>query len=259
MIPVPLLLAGAAGLLLLGARMTSRSSPSPSPSPGPSASDEYLIEGLDVSQYQTDGSIDWQAGHDAGFVFVMIRSGYGSRPDPLTITHIQKARAAGWTVGLYHFVTEAPIEAQWQNLLAQSKLAGIGPGDVGPMFDLEWLDGKGKMPSDIPGYLAIVRELIARSIATWGKAWIYTAPGFWQSVGSPHEWLAWPWMIAKWGKNPPADNPVRWMAWQAGSFTPAWSRGALDHDKARELPIIPSPIVSGEDDSDPDSSDSEAA
>lgn len=199
---------------------------------------DSLIEGIDISQYQPDGSINFEAGYQAGFRFVMIRSGYGAKPDPLTLAHVARARAAGWQVGLYHFVTEAPIETQWLNLVAQMRLAGIGNGDIGPMFDLEWLDGKGRMPADIPGYLAIVRELMARSIATWGAAWIYTAPGFWQSVGSPKEWLAWPWMLAKWGPNPPADNPTHWIAWQQGAITPQWSNGPLDHDRARDLPII---------------------
>jgi hypothetical protein len=141
-------------------------------------------------------------------------------------------------VGLYHFPTEAPMIDQWNVLLRQSDLAGIGPGDIAPMFDLEWLDGKGRMPADIPAYLSTVRELIARSVIRWGKAWIYTAPGFWTAVGSPEEWLQWPWMLAKWGSHPPANNPLVWTAWQAGAFTPSWSKGPLDHDYARELPII---------------------
>ena len=217
--------------------MTSR----PSPAEPNASLDSDLFQGIDVSQYQGDGTIDWKAGAEAGFSFVMIRAGYGSKIDPLTQTHVKRARSAGWKLGLYQFPTEAPLDDQWNLLLRQSDLAGIGESDIAPMFDLEWLDGKGKLPTNIPGYLETVRTLIARSRDRWGKAWIYTAPGFWQTLGSPAEWLTWPWMMAKWGAHPPANVPLVWTAWQSGAINPAWSKGPLDHDQARELPIIETP------------------
>ncbi len=61
-------------------------------------------KGIDVSTWNTN--IDYKALKNAGYTFVIIRSGYGgliSQKDNQFETHIQGAKAAGLGIGIYHF------------------------------------------------------------------------------------------------------------------------------------------------------------
>lgn len=71
--------------------------------------------GIDVSKYQ--GQVDWQAVKDAGADFVFLRMGYRSygsgelNLDPMFVTNIEGATAAGLDVGVYFF-SQAINEAE---------------------------------------------------------------------------------------------------------------------------------------------------
>lgn len=80
------------------------------------------LEGIDVSEHQ--GDIDWQAVHDSGVDFAIIRAGYRGYSEGKLYTdanfekNVQGALAAGLKVGIYFFsqavsVNEAEEEAQY--------------------------------------------------------------------------------------------------------------------------------------------------
>lgn len=206
---------------------------------GPAKS-EPLWQGLDISKNNPPGSIDWKAGRAAGFRFVLVRAGYGIDPDHACLAHVQAARAADWLVGLYHFPTESPLDEQWDCLAEQMDLAEIRPGDIAPMFDLEPLDGISHIPRDRTRYLETVDALLSRAEVACGQAWIYTSPSYVAAMGNPAGWRDYDLCRAQWGKRSPPDDDWPWSAWQAGVVTPkpSWSRGPLDHDLARFLPVV---------------------
>jgi hypothetical protein len=249
-IPVAPVLLGAAALATLGILAMSKRPSDPAyqrpTTPnglytGPDwQGGEALWPGCDVSHYQRPDLLDWgQAREQDGILWGMVRGAYGSSPDREAPLHVGRMRDGGVLPGLYFFPTEAPLEDMWREVKAQSVSCDIGPGDIAPAFDLEWLDGKGKLPVNREQYLANIEELLRRSRDTWGNAWIYTAIGYWQQMGSPKSWLEWDWWKAQYMKNPPPDEPVRWSAWQKGTIKPAWSRaGEIDFNLARFLPLV---------------------
>lgn len=201
---------------------------------------EPLWSGFDVSVNQDPNSLNWEAARESGQRFVMVRGAYGTKTDHHAPLHVGRARDADILPGLYFFPTEAPLEAQWVEVLNQSEACDIGPGDIAPAFDLEPFDGISRLPSDIPAYLQTVETLLRRSQERFGMVWVYTSIGFWEQMGYPKGWLDFDWWKAQWGKSEPPDSPCRWAAWQAGWMTPDWARGGqrIDDNRARFLPLV---------------------
>ena len=113
--------------------------------------DAGSMVGIDVSEHQ--GEIDWQAVHDAGVEFVILRAGYRGygqgtlQEDAFFRVNYEGARAAGLKIGAYFFSqalnsSEAREEAEYIcDLLADCTL------ELPVFFDWETVDGAERISS----------------------------------------------------------------------------------------------------------------
>jgi lysozyme len=160
---------------------TPTGTPAPTPTPTPA-----VLDGIDVSYHQ--GSIAWQQVAAAGKRFAFVRATAGTlTADSAYAANVSGARAAGLTVGSYHFANpdtaanDAANEAAWFLLTAS-----IASGDLIPVLDLEVSNG-----------------LDAASLTTWAQTWlsqvyaatgvrpiIYTNANFWRTSMGDTAWFA---------------------------------------------------------------------
>ncbi|MEE8885762.1 MAG: GH25 family lysozyme [Eubacteriales bacterium] len=121
----------------------------------PSKYEDYNVsQGIDVSKFQ--GDIDWEAVKEDGIDFAIIRIGYttyGSGTiceDPMGLTNLKEAKAAGLEVGAYYFsqaiTTDEAVE-EAEESLALLEESGVTLDH--PMFiDYEYIsdsDGAGRL------------------------------------------------------------------------------------------------------------------
>lgn len=205
--------------------------------PAPAAQTTF---GVDVSQFQPPGLIDYKKLRDSGHTFVIPRACYGTTLDTAYIEHVQLIRQAGLVAGSYAFFRQTQqAQAQFDVLLAQLHRAGIGPGDIVPAVDLETnvsgADGK----IDPAAHNKEGRKLVELVADRFGKALVYCSPGHWLEIGKP-SWIGehsqW---TAHWGVASPAW-PKGWCIWQSSSTyrDAGFTRGPLDRNQARYLPLI---------------------
>ncbi|MFZ5854869.1 MAG: GH25 family lysozyme [Chloroflexota bacterium] len=229
------------------------SSPSPSDSPPPSATPSPsvtpppgpVLEGIDVSHWQA--AIDWSQVAGSGKRFVIMKATQGqSFLDSMYAANHAGARAAGLTVGAYHFATPSSdpndpiLEADWY--VAN---AGLLPGDLVPALDLE--QNGGLSPSALQTWVgAWLAEVYARLGV---RPMIYTSPSFWKnSMGNTTMFadqgyaILW---VAHWfvtSPTVPANNwgGRGWTFWQyddCGSV--AGIAGCVDLDRYNGLDLTP--------------------
>jgi lysozyme len=155
-----------------------------------------------------------------GLRFVIARATEGdSRVDASYNSIRKKARAAGLAFTAFHYARpdkargDAKREAQHFQ-----KIAGIGPGDLVPVLDLEESGGLGvaRLQAWVTAWL---EEVQAEAGA---KPMIYTNAGFWRSHMGDTTMFAdagYPLYIASWGSTTPvmpADGwgGLGWTLWQ---------------------------------------------
>ncbi|MBV9314763.1 MAG: hypothetical protein JO100_13785 [Pseudonocardia sp.] len=121
----------------------------------------YAISGVDTAEWQHDNgaAIDWSKVRAAGIKFATVKATRGVNiADPYLKTDLEAARTAGLAVAPYHFYTGTEPNtgaAQADRFIAAVKnigYTGHRPGDLPPVFDLEWVDvdpNKGKCPSHV--------------------------------------------------------------------------------------------------------------
>ncbi|HEY8040822.1 MAG TPA: GH25 family lysozyme [Polyangiaceae bacterium] len=166
------------------------------------------VEGIDVSKY--DGTIDWSAVLASGRAFAFIRVSDGlTHFDPTFDTNWANAAAAGVFRGVYQFFRPGE-DATAQADLLLSHLGNLGPGDLPPVLDVEVTDGVSgsAIRAGVDAWSAHVRQ------ATGRQPIVYTAPGFWASVGGgPEDDTLW---VANWGVSCPklASSWSSWKFWQ---------------------------------------------
>lgn len=104
-----------------------------------------LKGGPDVSQWQ--GSIDQPAIAAQGYEFILYKASEGLtiKDSMLSSVRVDLTRAAGLTMGFYHFARPQPgrtgrQEAQWFLNCVRS-VGGFVPGDLVPVLDIEWSRG----------------------------------------------------------------------------------------------------------------------
>jgi len=123
-----------------------------------------MIRGIDVSSLQ--GTIDWATERER-FEFAIIRNGMGNEaPDGKVAINLERARAAGFVVGVYNVsyplrtdgkhLNRAPVDqARWHALEWRK-------GDLPPAVDLEW-----PAPEDWTKW-----GVTAKSIVDWHLAYL---------------------------------------------------------------------------------------
>jgi len=213
---------------------TVRPSATPTPTSTPAAA---FVDGIDVSYHQ--GAIDWSRVAGAGKRFAFLRASAGTlTADSAYAAYRDGARAAGLTIGSYHFANpdtapnDAANEAAWF-----LRNATIASGDIVPVLDLEVSNGL-----DAAALLTWAQTWVAQvEGATGVKPLIYTTPSFWSGSMANTDWFArngnslW---IAHWtaATQPtvPAGNWAGqgWSAWQHSSTgSVPGIAGAVDLDR----------------------------
>lgn len=174
-------------------------------------------KGIDVSMHQ--GTIDFKKVKAAGYRFVWIKATEGEGfTDPRFLDNVKAARAAGLTVGAYHFLRPRPGRngaAEADDFAKQLKTAGLGKGDLLPIADVEYTE---LSPSATVAY---TRDFLdAVQTRTGVMPLLYTYPGFlanWQGVGPTRLWIAdyGPNNGQMGGRKPRLPIPFKtWVAWQ---------------------------------------------
>jgi lysozyme len=200
------------------------------PKPGPS----QYVPGIDVSYHQ--GSIDWSRVAGSGVRFAFLRASAGTlTADTAYAAYRSGARAAGLTVGSYHFANpdgaanDAANEASW--FLSN---AVIGSGDLLPVLDLEVSNGLS--PAALTAWAQTWLTRVTE--ATGVRPIIYTNNAFWTSSMANTEWFArngyavlW---IAHWTS---AAQPSVPAAGWAGSGWTFWQ-----HSSTGTVPGISGPV-----------------
>ena len=164
---------------------TPRPTPTVSPTPSPTASPTF-VAGIDVSYHQ--GTIDWSRVAAAGKRFAFIRASAGTlTADTMYAANRSGARAAGLTIGSYHFANPDPAandaanEASWF-----LQHATIASGDLLPVLDLEVANGLGSA-----ALIAWTQTWLERVYGATGvRPVIYTNAGFWTSSMANTDWFA---------------------------------------------------------------------
>ena len=154
----------------------------PKPTPAPT----QYVNGIDVSYHQ--GAIDWSQVAGSGVRFAFLRASAGTlTADTAYSTYRQGARAAGLTVGSYHFANpdgtanDAANEASWF-----LRNATIAPGDLRPVLDLEVANGLS--PAALTAW---AQTWLAQVTAATGvRPIIYTNNSFWTSSMANTDWFA---------------------------------------------------------------------
>lgn len=169
------------------------------------APDESI--GIDVSSHQRD--IDWPQVAADGFTFAYVKATEGSGfVDTHFAANWEQARAAGLTVGAYHYFTLCSPGAQQ----AADFLAAAPPDDsaLPPALDLEFDGACEERPEaehaqeEIDVFTAIVEE-------EWGRRMVIYSSSEWRDhyglpvAGSRPEWL-----FAE-GQRPEQED---WSVWQ---------------------------------------------
>jgi lysozyme len=229
---------------------TGTPTPAPSATPIPTPTPPTFIDGIDVSVHQ--GTIGWQQVAGAGKHFAFIRATAGTlTADTQYATNRSGARAAGLTVGAYHYANpdaapnDAANEAAWF-----LQHATIASGDLLPVLDLEVSNGL-----DAASLTAWAQTWLAQvSAATGLRPIIYTNAGFWTSSMANTDWFArngypvlW---IAHWTSAAQPNVPAAgwggngWRFWQHSSTgTVPGIAGAVDLDRFNGTVLTPAVLV----------------
>lgn len=163
--------------------------------------------GIDVSSYQRD--IDWEQVAGDGYVFAYIKATEGSG---FTDTHFRLnwdgARAAGITVGAYHYFTLCSPGAEQ----AASFLAAAPPDDTAlpPALDLEF-DGACEERPEAVDAQAEINAFTHAVEKAWGRRMVIYSSSEWRDhYGLPVADSRPDWLYSDRGRPSPED----WAVWQ---------------------------------------------
>jgi|SRR5215472_781595 len=175
-----------------------------------------FVLGVDASHVNAG---DFALLKQRGVKFVFIKSSQGaSFVDPKATTFAASARQNGVLVGLYHFFTGDPVDAQFANFAKQ--LTSI-PWDLPPVIDCENLPARlGPMPTD---YASRVLQFATRLSEQFGaKPIIYTGASFANSH-LDETVSGYPLFITQWRKDfAPGQQPTLPNWWKGYAF---WNVG----------------------------------
>lgn len=173
---------------------------SPTPIPAPTTQ----LRGIDV--YHGDNVLNWAAVLKDGFSFVFIKASQGLRPDPKFSTYFPQAKAAGLIAGPYHFMdfSKDGVEQAQEFFDAINLGGGLKDGDLPPVCDWEYADGRTPVAYDIKtvaAFLAKIQSLTGRI------PMIYLSEYLIPYLGSNNI----PRWIAKYSKVAPQSEHIFWQ------------------------------------------------
>lgn len=182
-------------------------------------------QGIDVSN--NNGSVVWASVAKAGYRFAWCKASEADGfTDQTFHANVHAAKRAGLKVGAYHFLSGAPAAAQAKLFAARIRVAGLGPGDLLPVVDVEKV---GVTTGQAVAFVdALHRELGVKPV-------IYTFPGFAERWPSTFGCKLW---IAHFGVTRPTIPPPwkAYAAWQhSDSGTVPGVRGRCDLNTTPDL------------------------
>jgi GH25 family lysozyme M1 (1,4-beta-N-acetylmuramidase) len=183
------------------------------------AEDLRLISGIDVSHH--NGDIDYEKVRAAGNEFVFAKATQDNDfIDPMFVTNMARARAAGLAAGGYHFF-DYTLDGRDQadHFIDRLELAGALEGALPPVVDVECWAPIGSSIHAVSA--ARLRDFVARVYERTGRLpIIYTSVFMWkQVVGNADGFGDLPLWAACWGcEAPPSIAPGwdDWHFWQTG-------------------------------------------
>lgn len=183
------------------------------------------IAGIDVSHYQ--GTVDWQQVAGAGIAFAFVKATQGvSSVDPQFAVNWPGVKAAGLLCGAYHFYE--PGDDPQQQAEHFLSVVSLGPGDLLPVLDIETMGSQtaSEIVQGIETWLGTVRSAIGQAPI------VYTAPGFWNKLGTT-QFGTYPLWVAEYGVSAP-KIPAGWASWTfwqcSETGTVAGVSGSVDLD-----------------------------
>jgi len=197
------------------------------------------LKGVDVSKFQN--TIDWTQVANAGISFGYAKATEGTTfIDPTFQTNFAAMKAAGVKRGAYLFFHPGQDPTAQANLFLSTLMqAGFTSGDLIPAIDVEESDGQS--PATIVSHLQTTVRTIQSAIGV--SLVIFTAPGFWNSLGDPTAFAGNPLWIANIGAscpNIPAAPWTTWTLWQysfTGHVSGITNPVDLDQSNGTTLPI----------------------
>ena len=183
------------------------------------------VPGIDVSHYQ--GTVDWQQVAGAGMAYAFVKATQGvSTVDSQFAVNWPGVQAAGLLRGAYHFYQPGDDpQQQAENFLSVVQLE---PGDLLPVLDIETLGSQtaSEIVQGIETWLGTVQAAIGRAPI------VYTAPGFWNGLGTQQFGL-YPLWVAEYGVSIP-KLPAGWTSWTFWQYSESGSvagvSGSVDLD-----------------------------
>lgn len=144
------------------------------------------LEGLDVSDYQPDATIDWKTAAKR-FAFVFVKASQGTTNSAHDFAaHYANAKKAGIPRGAYHFISA--LSSADDQIAHFFDVVGDELGELPPVLDVEWQGStKALGPLSAADFAQLVLDCLELLAKGSGKRPIlYTAPGFWSFlVGVP--------------------------------------------------------------------------
>jgi lysozyme len=137
-----------------------------------------MKQGIDVSEF--NGAIDWPKVKAAGIEYAWIRSSLGvDYSDPLFLSNARAARAAGLSIGLYHFSTlnnkNVIADATAEAVFFLSKLSTV-EWSLPPALDLE--QNKAELtPAQVLQWAELFRNIV-ETIYPYQKTVLYSYLNF---------------------------------------------------------------------------------
>jgi lysozyme len=205
-----------------------------------------VIKGIDISHHQPVKSIDWKKIKAAGYEFAFVRATYGISVDETFEPHVKGALDGGLRVGPYGFFRQqqdgAAQVAAYEKALSSVPRSSL----LIPALDFEPSD---KYDGAVSGSLAAKngKPLVDWSLATYGKALVYSSLTYWNLAGRP-PWLVSPdvlWWVCHWDTESPDLPPgVDWTIWQTGKAKTTGATGEVDQNVIRSRWALDSLLVS---------------
>ena len=226
------------------AAMTVRSTPADAPARENIVADLDLaadeVLGIDVSAHQQE--IDWQQVAADGYSFAILKATEGSGyTDPMFERNWEQARAAGLTVGAYHYFTLCSAGAdQAEDFLER---VPVDDAALPPALDLEF-DGACDERPAAEAAQAEINAFVERVEEAWGRrVIIYSSVEWRQHYGLPVSEGRPDWLYQDQGRPEPED----WSVWQMRfDGTVSGIEGNVDIDVLRIEQLRDHSQVSGE-------------
>ncbi len=195
------------------------------------------LEGVDVSEYQ--GTIAWaQVAQTKAFAYASVGDGI-THSDPTFLTNYAGIKKVGMKAGAYLFFRPAQDPTQQANILVSQVLkAGLAPGDLVPMIDVEVSDGK--TGQEIAASLQTAVDVVKKALFVTPV--IQTDAPFWNDQIGSAAFASIPLWIAHWTVNCPT-LPLPWKDWAFWNYTGSGTvpginyQVDLDRSNGASLPV----------------------